>query len=62
MIIEKNVHNYTGYVTIRQGDWDYPHNLADMASRIIADWRFDESCRKRSLNNDRYLKRKGEVL
>ena len=62
MIIEKNVHNYTGFVTIRQGDWDYPLSLSDMASRIIADWSFDENCRKRSLNNNRFSKRDGEAL
>lgn len=62
MVIERNLHNYTGYVTIRPNDWGYPCTLKDMADRIVSDWKFDEYCMKRSLNNDRYLKGKGEVL
>ena len=62
MVMEKNVQNYTGYVTIRQNDWGYPHSLADMASRIVCDWKFDEDCRKRRLSNCRYSQREDEAL
>lgn len=62
MVVEKNLHNYTGYVKILQDDWGYPYTMKDMAARIIADWKFDEDCRKLSLNRDRYLKGRGEVV
>ena len=62
MITEKNLQNYSGYVSIHKGDWDYPHTMTDMANRIVADWRFDAYCQKRRLSNYRYSKRKGEVI
>lgn len=60
--MEKNIQNYTGYVSIKQGDWDYPHSMVEMASRIVYDWKFDEDCRKRRLSNYRYSQRKDEAL
>ena len=62
MISKSRKNNDTGCVTIRQGDWDYPHYMTDIAARIISDWKFEEECRKRSLNRDRYVKMKRGVI
>ena len=62
MIDDKNLYNYTGYVTIRQDDWGYPYTMVDMANRIISDWKFDDDCMRRSLNRERYLQMDGDVL
>lgn len=61
MITEKISQNYTGYVSIKQGDWDYPCSMVEMANRIVYDWKFEEDCKKRILNRERFLKR-GEAL
>ena len=34
-------------------DFDGYVSMADMAERIISDWKFDERCKHNSLNRDR---------
>ena len=62
MISKNEKYKYTGYVTIQKGDWDYPRYMTDIASRIVADWKFEEECRKRSFNRNRFNKMKRGVI
>lgn len=50
-----NTHYRTGHDTadsstfggrLYKGDFDTCHYMSDIAARILADWRFDEECRK----------------
>lgn len=40
------------YVCIREDEWDYPHSIAMMTNRIVADWKFDEQCQKMRKNRE----------
>lgn len=58
MINENKIRFSTGYVTIKPGDWEYPQYMSDVAARIIYDWKFDEECRRLTLNRSKFIKRK----
>ena len=49
--------NYTDHSTfvgiISNFDFEGHHTMSDIASRIIADMKFDERCRRDSVNRDR---------
>lgn len=52
-------HSPSMYVCIREDEWDYPHSIAMITDRIVADWKFDKQCRKAIINRTRFKKLKG---
>lgn len=54
-----NVDHSTFGGRIYEGDFDTYHSMSDIVSRIVSDQRFDEQCRKNTIN--RTLLKKGKI-